>query len=135
MKLNVDILTKKVKEVIFNKFRETENIFQLSNASMMGTMYELQQFLPIYFLNGDIIFGEILIILFIRNELWFVLKKYSSETCMHFGCFELHELNSYICIRHDKLIDWYPLNLYSMRILERQINLISLKHYVCNPEE
>lgn len=135
IKFNADVLSEKIKKAILNEVTETDNIVQVSKATVKGTVYEVKQFLPITFLKGDIVFGEILFMLFVNSKLWFVLKKYSSEPLLHFGSLQVNDMNEYVCIEHNKLIDYYPLNLYIIPMHGKKINLLSLKHYLCELDD
>ena len=91
----------------------------------------LKQYLPVNFCNGSIIFGEILCLLFVEEVLWFVLRKYYSEPHEHFGSLQLKSINQYICIQHCELLDPFPLSLYILDVQGKKINLLSLKHHLC----
>ena len=132
---NIDLLSEKIKTAISKEVEEMENIIQVSKAKVKGTKYELKQFLPISFRHGDIVFGEILFMLFLNSNLWFIVKKYSSEPHLHFGSLQVFDMDEYLCIEHNKLIDYYPLTKYTVSMNDKKINLISLKHHLCELDE
>lgn len=106
-------------------------LFQANTVIIKGTAYTLQMFVVVDFINGDIVFGEILKILVYKERAWFLIRKHISEKLPNMGCHKLTSLEIYDCVEQSELLDYYPLSSYTVQ----NYSVISLKHFVFHQED
>lgn len=134
-KINIDTIHENICHLIFSQISEfTNDIFQANAATIKGTYYEINQFLPYEVSEGNILFGQISFILFFQGNVWFIFKKFDSRPLEHFGVLQVFESNNFECIMYDNLSDWYPLTLYHLNLEGKDIPSLSLKHNIPDSE-
>lgn len=134
-KINTDTIRKDICHLIFSQISEsTSDIFQTNAATIKGTYYEINQFLPYQIREGNILFGQILMILSFHGNIWFIFKEFDSSPLKHFGVLQVFESDNFECIMYDNLSDWYPLTLYHLNIEGKDVTSLSLKHNIPDSE-
>lgn len=134
-KINMDTIRKDICHLIFSQISEsTSDIFQTNAATIKGTYYEINQFLPYQVREGNILFGQISLILFFQGNIWFIFKKFDSSPLKHFGVWQVFESDNFDCIMYNNLSDWYPLTLYYLNVDGKDVPSLSLKHNIPVPE-
>ncbi|KAG1673613.1 Zinc finger protein ZXDC [Nymphon striatum] len=127
--LHLDTYSSTIQDTL-GVFSFTSSDYITCELGYMGTTYKTGNFLITGKEDDMIVFGEILYIMKCKNqmEIYFLLRAHQSvyDDALHVYSVSCKNREAYICLKHEDLLDYYPLNAYG----KKSNLLITLKHAV-----
>ncbi|KAG1672406.1 Zinc finger protein ZXDC [Nymphon striatum] len=127
--LHLDTYSSTIQDTL-GVFSFTSSDYITCELGYMGTTYKKGNFLITGKEDDMIVFGEILYIIKCKNqmEIYFLLRAHQSvyDDALHVYSVSCKNREAYICLKHEDLLDYYPLNAYG----KKSNLLITLKHAV-----
>lgn len=123
----LEVLDDRIQESVKELFPQLTSI-QLSNAvTYYGTRYSAGMIIPYGSTGGLPDFVEIIQIVILENNLYFIVRKLSAWYLEHFRSFLLESSRELILVHQHSLQDYYPLASY---IVEGK-RMVTLKRHIC----